>query len=1030
MKKFTLLLFLFFATIVVAEAQTVVLRAKLLDSKTKEGVVGATVKEVKGKKFAVTGSDGSFTLNLSPNITQLQISSVGYSSTIINVSDFKDGEVLINQSPQELGGVVVTALGIKREKKALGYAVQEIKAEDLVKGRTQNVVNALQGKVAGINITQGSNGPGSSSQIVIRGLKFLGASGGGSGVLYVIDGIPMDNTIRSTVAEFNGADGGDGIQNISPDDIENISVLKGPNAAALYGSRAINGVIMVTTKKGGIKKGLGVNYSFDYNNEKALLLPDIQTTFGQGGLGVYSPSSDQSWGPKITGQALTATGWNNNNFNMTGRNLAKDILQTGSNMNHSIAVTSGGEKSSAYFSLNYNKQKGIVPENELTRYIANVRLNSSLSSKLSLESRFTYSNQTVDNRPNGGEDAANPYSSALRMPVGIPYSELEAFEKTVFNKPAVNFYLPNSGVLNNPYWFINKYKRKEIRNRLIGLLGTTYAITPELGVTVRSGFDFYNDLIDNKISAGSPTAYTNGAAGGNYSTFYRNFFTINTDVLITYKKKFKSVGVEATLGANNRFDRQDETTTNANGLSLVDVFSFGNAVAGPTASNNFFRRKVNSAYGMIQGSFKDWLFADFTLRNDWYSTLNSGNNSLLYPSVNLSAIVSDLWKKKPDFINFMKIRGSYGVAGRDGAPFETDYYLTAANGGVGVVLTNPNVLPNPTLRPEQSRSLEFGTDLRFWNNRINIDFTWYKGNTINQIIQAAVQPSTGFGANLINAGNIENKGIELTLGVVAIKAKAFNYTTTFNFARNRSTVIEIGAGITNFGFAANRAATAGAKIGERLGNLNVIGYQRAADGQILIGTDGLPLLTPSRNVVAGNVFPDWTGGWNNEFSYKGFALNLLFDIRQGGVIVSHTEGYLAGLGLAKATEANRDNGFVVDGVKADGSKNTTVVTPQAYFSKIGARGGITGEAFTYDASNMRLRQAALSYNLPASVIKKLPIRSASVSIYGRNLFFVYKKSPMDPDVSLNGGTGASGYGVDFYSLPTTRSMGINLKVGF
>jgi TonB-linked SusC/RagA family outer membrane protein len=1026
MKKLVTSLFSCFLSLFVL-AQNATVKAKVVDSKTKEGLTGATIKEAKGKKFAVAAADGSFTIQLTNGNTQLIVSAVGYTSATVNVADVNNTDIQLKPSSQDLGAVVVTALGVKREKRALGYAVQEIKSEELVKGRTQNLINALQGKVAGVNITQGSAGPGSSSQIVIRGLKFISSTNNNSGVLYVIDGVPMDNTIRSTVAEFNGADGGDGIQNLSPDDIESVNVLKGPNAAALYGSRAVNGVIMVTTKKGGNRKGLGINYSFDYNNESALLLPDIQTTFGQGAGGTFSATSDQSWGPRITGQALTSSGWVNNNYNMQGRYLAKDILQNGSNQNHSIAVTSGGEKGSAYFSLNYNKQKGIIPENELTRYIANVRINSNLSSKLSIESRFTYTNQTVDNRPNAGEDAANPYSSALRMPVGIPYSELEAYEKKVAGKPAVNFYLPNSGVLNNPYWFINKYKRKEIRNRLIGLLGSTYSFTPDLSLTVRSGFDFYNDLIDNKIYAGSPTAYTNGTAGGNYSTFNRSFFTINTDVLLSYKKKIKKVGIEATLGANNRFDRIDETSANAGGLQIQDGFSFGNSNA-LTGSNTFSRKKVNSAYGMVQGSYNDWLFADFTLRNDWYSTLNPGSNTLLYPSVNVSAIVSDLWKQRPEFINFVKLRGSYGEAGRDAQPFEVDYQLTTIQGGVGTVLINPSTLPDPKLQPEKNRSVEVGTDIRLWKNRINVDFTWYKANTINQIVPVAMQPSTGFSTNLINAGNIENKGIELTLGVVAVKAKHFTYSTNFNFARNRSRVIDIGGGITNFGFAANRAATAGAKIGERLGNLNVLGFQRAADGQVLVGPTGLPLITPSRSVVAGNVFPDWTGGWGHEFSYKGISLNLLFDIRQGGVIVSHTEGYLAGLGLAKATEANREGTFIVDGVKADGSKNTTPVTPQQYYSLIGARGGIVGEAFTYDASNMRLRQAALSYSLPASVIKKLPIRSASISIYGRNLFFVYKNSPMDPDVTLNGTN--SGYGVDFYSLPTTRSMGVNLKVGF
>ena len=1024
-KLFTLFISCFWLLAVSAQSTTV--KARLLDGKTKEALEGASVKEVNGKNFAITGSDGSFTIEVSPNNKQLEISAVGYVVQKINIADIVDGAILLTQNEGNLGEVVVTALGIKRDKKALGYSVQEIKSDELVRGRTQNLVGAMQGKIAGVNITQGSNGPGSSSQIIIRGSKFLSGSASGAGVLYVIDGVPMDNSIRGTIGEFNGADGGDGIQNISPDDIENISVLKGPNAAALYGSRAINGVIMVTTKKGSARKGLGVTYSFDYNNENALLLPEIQTSYGQGAGGVYSPTSDQSWGPKVTGQPLVATGWANNNFNMEGRNVAKEMLRTGNNMNHAVAVTSGNEKSSVYFSMNYNKQKGILPGNELTRYIANLRINTKLSEKLSLESRFTYSNQTVDNRPGGGEDAANPYSSAIRMPIGIPYAELARYEKFVVNKPAINFFSPNSAILNNPYWFLNRFKRQEIRNRLIGMIGSTYNFTPTLSFTARSGFDFYTDLVDNKIFAGSPNPYTNNLGGGNYNTFNRNFFTINTDFLLTYKKKFGQIGVETTLGANNRFDRIDETGTNANGLNLPSVFSFNNGGA-VNASNAFSRKKVNSVYGLLQLSLNEWLFTDFTLRNDWYSSLRPGNNSLLYPSVNISAVISEVWKDKPSYLSFAKLRASYGVAGRDAEPFAVNYYLNSAPGSVGTILSNPSVKISDVIVPEQSRSLEFGTDLRFLKNRINFDFTWYKGNTINQIVAVPLEPSSGFNQLLVNAGDIQNQGIEVTLNLVPIRTKKFSYSTTFNFARNRSKVVKVTDGITNFGFAANRAATASAKTGDRLGNLNVVGFRRSADGQVLIGADGLPLLTPGRSVVAGNIFPDWTGGWNNEFSFGNFSMNLLFDIRQGGVIVSHTEGYLAGLGLAKVTEANRESKFIVDGVREDGSKNNIEVTPQAYYSKIGARGGITGEAFTYDASNMRLRQAALTYNIPSSVMKKTSFRNASISFYGRNLFFVYKNSPMDPDVTLNGGVG--GYGIDFYSLPTTRSYGVNLKVGF
>ena len=1022
-----LLVFLGCISLLQAIAQSVPIKARLLDGKTREPLQSATVKEANTSNFTTTGPDGSFTLNVRPGAQSIEVSMIGYSTQLIKINSVNNGEILLNVNSGDLGEVVVTALGIRRQKKELGYAVQDIKSDELVRGRSQNLVNAMQGKIAGVNITQGSQGPGSSSQVIIRGLKFLGGSSSQQGVLYVIDGVPMDNTIRSTVAEFNGADGGDGIQNISPDDVENVSVLKGPNAAALYGSRAINGVIMITTKKGSARKGLGVSYSFDHSVEDALLLPDIQTSYAQGAAGVFSPTTDQSWGPKITGQAAVASGWVNNNYNLAGRNLAEDVLRQGSNTNHALAVNAGNERTGVYFSLNYSNQKGILPNNDLQRYIGNLRINTKLSDKLSLESRFTFSNQQVNNRPAGGEDAANPYSSALRMPIGIPYAQLEQYEKFVNNRPAINFFLPNSAVLNNPYWFLNRFKREEIRNRMLGLLGATYNFTPELDLTIRSGFDFYNDQIDNKIFVGSPTPYTNNALGGNYNIFNRSFFTINTDFLLTYKKKFSNFGFQTTLGGNDRRDRTFESGTNTGGLNVANVFSFGNGAA-VTASNNFLRKRVQSVYALVQGSYKDWLFADVTLRNDWYSSLKRENWSLLYPSFNLSAVISDAWKDRPDFLSYAKVRASYGVAGRDTDPFEVDYYLGISQGAIGSIVVNPTTKIDSVILPEQSRSLEFGADLRFFKSRLGIDFTWYKQNAINQIVQVPLEPSSGFLALLLNAGNVQNKGVELTVTGVPISTKRFTYTTTFNYARNRNKVVEVREGINNYGFAANRVATASARTGQRLGDLNVVGFRRNPEGAVLVGADGLPLLTNGRAVNAGNVFPDWTGGWNNELSFGNFSFNFLFDIREGGIIVSHTEGYLAGLGLAKQTEANRESGFVVDGVKEDGSKNTTVVFPQAYYSKIGARGGVVGEQFTYDASNMRLRQAALTYQIPASVFGKTPFKSASLSLYGRNLFFVYRKAPMDPDVTLNGGT--SGYGVDFYSLPTTRSFGVNLKVGF
>jgi TonB-linked SusC/RagA family outer membrane protein len=1035
MKKLTLTFFLMLSMMSMALAQMKV-SGKISDA-AGEALVGASVVEKGTNNGVITDVDGNFAITVKEG-SSLQVSMVGFTAQDVSVG----GQSVINLTMAEGGALtelVVTALGITREKKALGYATQELKGADITAAPEVSAIQNLSGKIAGLTLTRGSYGPGSSTRVTIRGERSIV---GDNQPLYVVDGVPLDNSSNgSGPAEFNGTDNGDGISNINPDDIETISVLKGPNAAALYGARANNGAIVITTKKGAAGR-TSVSFSTNFSTESPSYVLKSQKLYGQGEAGKYA-ATDNSWGPKIDTGVFV---YNGKSYKMEAQDHAGAFFNSGNTWNNNLAIASGNEKIQTRFSISNLTSNGIIPNNTLSRTNITLRGTVNLTSKLSLDAKVSYLIQEHKNRPAGGEEASNAYSDIVRMPTTVPLSSVkDSFERIVNGAPVQNFYVQNS-IIGNPWWMVNKQQLLEKRNRLIGLVSAEYKLTPDLSFIGRVGLDKTADDFERKWYAGTPTQLTNNSAAGDYSTSFFNVQEFNIEGLARYTKKVTSdIGIGLTAGANLRkFERQSGFSASG-GLDYLNLFTFNNAIRRNAGASSPGNKEVQSVYAMANFSFKDYLFIDVTGRNDWSSTLSAANRFYFYPSVSLSAVLSEMIAL-PDAISFAKLRASYAQVGNDTDPYQLQQYLNPVAGVVGTVLSNSSVrVIGDNLKPQQTAALEAGFELKFLKNRVGIDFSYYQTNTINQIISIPLKPSSGFNSQLINAGDIQNSGIELMLNLTPVKTTNFRWDMNLNFAKNTNKVIALNEGIENYGISSNRISKTTAKVGERLGELYVLGYQRDASGKVIVDTTrGLPVLTPGQDVYVGNINPDWTAGLNNVLTFKGFRLDFLFDYRSGGAVVSHTQAVLHGLGKAEATTVNRDGtdkdgkNYVVDGSigvkdatsgKWSGSgTNAKAVTAESYWKFMGGRGTPVGEAFAYDATVLRLRQLSVSYVLPKTILGNSVVKGVTVGVYGRNLWFSAKAAPFDPEVALNSGLG--GQGVDFYAPPSSRTIGVNLNVTF
>ena len=1059
-------------------AQVTTVRGIVTTEEDGESVIGASVI-VKGTSLGtVTDVNGRFELSgLPPSATRLLISYISLMAKEVAIAP--QVSVTLKSDTHLLDEVVVTALGISREKKALGYTAQEVKQDALVQGKDNNLLNSLSGKIAGVRITN-TQGDVGSSRIVIRGETSIA---GENQPLFIVDGIPVDNSQLN--ARSSGRDFKNAIADLNPEDIKTLTVLKGPNAAALYGARAAHGAIVITTKGGDKRqKGIGITLHSSTQVSFVATLPEFQNLFGQGAGGRFSyvdgkgagvnDGVDESWGPRLDIGLLipqfdspldadgnrVATPW------VSHPNNVRDYFRMGISTNNGISVARGDDKYQFRVGYNYEKQVSIVPDAGTNK--TNISLNTDyhLAKWIVVGATANYIVYTAPSLPG----SATPSGSNVRS--NSPMLQFLWFGRQVDTNSLKADYTRNwnSSYYDNPFWSASYNTQSQERHRLIGDLHAEFRLTDGLNVRFRTSTDWYNDRRKSKVKWGS------AGAGSPYGSYAEDAYTVkenNTEVLATYIKQLnKNWGIDALLGFNVRNKQYENNYQAAPRLAVADLYTLTNSRDPLTSSNDFYRLRQYGLYGSIQLDYRRWAFLNITGRNDWSSTLPVDNNSYFYPSVTASVLLSEAFGWRSKAVNYLKIRGGWSQVGADANPYQLATVFTSETAFNGNPLQSSSTIGmNPNLKPEKTSSIEAGFEAAFWDNRLYLDFTYYKTDSRNQILKLATTAASGYTSQVRNAGHIRNRGYEIQLGAVPIQtSKGFRWNLDLNYGANSSKVVKLDDEglITSYQLYSSGIQIL-ASVGEAYGTLFGTSYVRDANGNVVVDANGLPKISTT-NKTLGKFTPDWTGGISNTFSYRSLSLSFLIDASVGGSIFSNTNktgkytGVLANTlsgrdaehgGLWYYTDAMGNNvrlsespsysvssdglyyaqvngqstrvyqdGIMVEGVTESGSKNEEVVSAEKYYHRIYS----IAEANVYDASYVKLREVALSYRLPRLWTQKLHLQEASVTLTGRNLWTIYKSVPnIDPESALTTG---NAQGVEAYSLPTTRSFGVNLSVKF
>ena len=1059
-------------------AQVTTVRGIVTTEEDGEPVIGASVI-VKGTSLGtVTDVNGRFELSgLPPSATRLLISYISLMAKEVAIAP--QVSVTLKSDTHLLDEVVVTALGISREKKALGYTAQEVKQDALVQGKDNNLLNSLSGKIAGVRITN-TQGDVGSSRIVIRGETSIA---GENQPLFIVDGIPVDNSQLN--ARSSGRDFKNAIADLNPEDIKTLTVLKGPNAAALYGARAAHGAIVITTKGGDKRqKGIGITLHSSTQVSFVATLPEFQNLFGQGAGGRFSyvdgkgagvnDGVDESWGPRLDIGLLipqfdspldadgnrVATPW------VSHPNNVRDYFRMGISTNNGISVARGDDKYQFRVGYNYEKQVSIVPDAGTNK--TNISLNTDyhLAKWIVVGATANYIVYTAPSLPG----SATPSGSNVRS--NSPMLQFLWFGRQVDTNSLKADYTRNwnSSYYDNPFWSASYNTQSQERHRLIGDLHAEFRLTDGLNVRFRTSTDWYNDRRKSKVKWGS------AGAGSPYGSYAEDAYTVkenNTEVLATYIKQLnKNWGIDALLGFNVRNKQYENNYQAAPRLAVADLYTLTNSRDPLTSSNDFYRLRQYGLYGSIQLDYRRWAFLNITGRNDWSSTLPVDNNSYFYPSVTASVLLSEAFGWRSKAVNYLKIRGGWSQVGADANPYQLATVFTSETAFNGNPLQSSSTIGmNPNLKPEKTSSIEAGFEAAFWDNRLCLYFTYYKTDSRNQILKLATTAASGYTSQVRNAGHIRNRGYEIQLGAVPIQtSKGFRWNLDLNYGANSSKVVKLDDEglITSY-----RLYSSGiqilASVGEAYGTLFGTSYVRDANGNVVVDANGLPKISTT-NKTLGKFTPDWTGGISNTFSYRSLSLSFLIDASVGGSIFSNTNKTGKYTGVLANTLSGRDaehgglwyytaamgnnvrlpespsysvssdglyyaqvngqstrvyqDGIMVEGVTESGSKNEEVVSAEKYYHRIYS----IAEANVYDASYVKLREVALSYRLPRLWTQKLHLQEASVTLTGRNLWTIYKSVPnIDPESALTTG---NAQGVEAYSLPTTRSFGVNLSVKF
>jgi TonB-linked SusC/RagA family outer membrane protein len=1069
--------------------QTLV-KGKVVSGEGNLPLAGAIITVKNSKKSVTSDAKGEFSIQAN-NGDVLEVRSLGYNTA---EQKFSGGSIsfTLTALSNELNEVVVTALGIKKEKKKLGYAIQEVKGEDLTVARETNVVNQLSGKVAGVTVIASPSGVGGSSRVTIRGERSLDLNK--NQPLFVVDGVPISNSVSGASGRGNlEIDFGNGAGFINPDDIESMSVLKGPAASALYGSRAANGVILIKTKAGKKQKGLGIEFSTNTTFETPLKLPKYQTVYGQGNGnggpfafgngagGGLTDGTDEGWGPAFNGQSyaqynsprtlngqvipflggdlnapagsvITPTLWEAEKDNL------KNFLQTGKTITNNVAFVGGN--SDGDFRLSYTgiNQIGMIPNTDLKRNTFSLSGGYKLSSKLTARAFVSYIVGESDNRPSisyGTESIM--YLFNCWLPASVRLRDMKRLWQPGLEN--VRQFGWNYNYHDNPYLTLYKNTNGQLYNRILGNVSLKYDFTDWLSLQLRTATDWSNERREYR-RAFSTQRFPFGQ--------YRETNIVNeernSDFLLTASKEISSdFAFSATLGGNAMQQTSRFNEAVAGQLNVPEIYSLNNSRIALVNEQSKVGKRINSLYGSAGVSYKNKIFIDFTGRNDWSSALTLPedlrsfgieDNSYFYSSVAISAIISEM-VNLPKYFSYLKVRGSFAQVGNDTDPFAyTQTFNRSEPFGSSQIYGETSSLANLNLKPEISNSYEFGTEAKFFGNRFGIDFTYYNSRTRNQILAIPLSNTSGYTSRRINAGLITNYGVEMMLTGTPIKKKDFVWDAFLNFSANRSKVLELSDGLTNY-VMASRRVTVEARVGERMGSMFGIGFARVQStdrnapyydasgqyaGQMVFGTNGRPIRTTNR-IYLGNYNPDWLLGIGNSFTFKGIKLSVLFDTRQGGNLYSETQTVGREGGIIMETLEGRANGYDLslpgNGVVGQGvvqnsngtfSPNTTKVTAREWHTAWTAGRNIA-EGVMFDASFVKLREVQIGYSFPDKWFRKTPFRAVNLSLVGRNLMVWDNVPHVDPEnMSYSGGTALPG--IENMSMPTTRSYGLNLSFKF
>jgi len=1026
-------------------------------STTNESMIGVTVLVKDSPIGTITDIDGNYSVNVPPDSKTLIFSFVGYVTTQVNIDGRSEIDVLLAEDQVSLSEVVVTANAIVREKKELGYSVATLKGEEFLKARETNLVNSMAGKIAGVRITQQSGTVGGSSRVMIRGANSISSS---SEPLFVIDGVPISNSSfnnSETDVVTGGVDVGNRAGDINPDDIESMTVLKGAAASALYGSRARNGVIVLTTKRGKANASRKTNITLNssFRSDNIFRLPEIQSEYAQGVLGVYNPQLANGWGPKISTMTSEVTDYKGEKAILKGHpDNWKDFYVKGGTYINSISFDGANEKTDYRVSFTNVAQSGITPESTLGRNTISFNGGTQVTSKLTSRVWVNYVRTTSDGRPAQGSNTTNIMGTIMTsLPATVDINELREnlFAPATQAVPAgwtgdLARAIDLNGVQNNPYFVLKFNRFSNVVDRIYGGSSLSYDVTSWFNVMGRVGTDFFTENRRSVTRKG-----TRGRLNGQFDTndiFERE---LQTDLIGSFNIPINDdLKLKAIVGHqfNQRSVRRSRILSE--GLNIDQLYTFANAQSN-VPSNFNSKREIFGAYGDLSLNYKNYLFLNVTGRNDWSSTLPVANNSYFYPSTSLSFILTEAFPnmalKQNGIMNYAKIRANVANVGSDEDPYQLSFTynpLTQANDiytfnilypiGGASAFGATNVLPPTNLLPQRQNSWEVGGEFNFFDSRINLDLTYYRTTNYDQIISIAIPQSTGYSARRLNVGQISNRGLEALLAVTPIKTKSgFKWDVAFNFNKNKNVVDKLADGLQEFivtsgdGFGIFISARPGETF-----NIQGVGWLRDPNGNYVINSS-TGLRIPGPRKLLGNIYPDWTMGINNSFSYKNLNLSFLIDMREGGVINSQTVSILRGSGNAIETTENGRAVFVDKGVvqNADGtySENTkTVASVAQYYSNLD--NSTSPESNTFDASYIKLREIRMSYSFPAKILAKLPFSNAVLALEGRNLALLKSHIPhIDPEANVLG-TGLIGEGLERGSVPSTRSIGVNLRLSF